>query len=108
MEFDKLYESLLMENPYVELDNGIWFDLELEKCGKDWNNLVGKICDMMLKGENTDIKGTTINIVTKIDKKNFLNSLGRSSMFLNYIGAMGKTFPMFINDVINRYQSLVK
>jgi hypothetical protein len=81
--FNDLYESLLMEMPYVDVvqhGEHIKFDMELEKYAHDLKGFKSVLRNILNSGSITDKYGNTIHLEGHEEKLNFLKSLGNSSM----------------------------
>ena len=76
--FDKLYESLLLEMPYINVrqhGETIKFDLELEKYAHDLDGLKDVLRSVLQDGTVTDKYGDTIHLTTHDERMGFLSEL---------------------------------
>jgi len=83
MKFNDLYESLLMEMPYVDVvqhGEHIKFDMELEKYARNLEGFKALLKRILNSESVPDKYGNVIHISGHDEKLNFLKSLGSSSM----------------------------
>ena len=77
-KFNELYEGLLMEMPYVDVQQHgetIKFDLELEKYAHDLDGLKDVLRSVLQDGTVTDKYGNTIHLTTHDERMSFLSEL---------------------------------
>jgi hypothetical protein len=81
--FNALVETLLMEMPYVEVEQDgktFPFDLELEKYAKDLEGFEDLLRDIFQGKEVKDKYGNVIHLTTHEDKIHFIKSLQDSKV----------------------------
>lgn len=76
--FDSLYESLLLEMPYIEIEQEgkkVRFDLELERYTKDLDGFKHLIDILLHNGEISDKYGNHLHLLTHEDRVEFARTL---------------------------------
>lgn len=82
-KFDTLVNKLLMEIPYIDVEQHgtlTKFDLELEKYAKDLDGFKKMLKNVLQNGTVTDKYGDAIHFDTHEERVKFIESLGRDSM----------------------------
>lgn len=82
-KFLELYESLLMEMPYVDVvqhGEHIMFDLELERYAHNLESFKNLLRNVLNSGAVTDKYGNEIQLNDHDEKVKFLSSLNHSSV----------------------------
>ena len=74
MQFDDLVKDLLLEWPYIEVNNQM-FDLEIEKYKKNRVGFIKFINSILRGNEVTDRYGNTLCLKTPEDKEAFKTAL---------------------------------
>jgi hypothetical protein len=75
-DFDNLWESLLLEMPYIKAPTKSgFFDLELEKYKNDWDGLFRMIHNILNSRRAVDKYGNNIELETPQQKERFIDIL---------------------------------
>jgi hypothetical protein len=87
-KFQRLYESLIFEMPYVSFElqgKRFDFDLELEKHQKDWFGLVRLIHNILGSKSVKDKYDNVLRLQTREEKESFLEELRNNTMFNSFL-----------------------
>jgi len=93
-KFNSLYEALIMEMPYVDVEQDgetIKFDLELEKYAHDLDGFKAILSKLLHDGTVTDKYGNTINLTTHDERLNFLKTLNNNDVVNLFLTKYHKT-----------------